>query len=34
MEVKLRDYQQYVYDKTREAFREGFKAPLVVLPCR
>ena len=28
-----RDYQQDVYDKTREAFRQGFKRPLVVLPC-
>ena len=30
----LRDYQKDVYDRTREAFREGYKAPLVVLPCR
>lgn len=29
----LRDYQQDVYDKTVEAFRHGFKRPLVVLPC-
>ena len=29
----LRDYQQAVYDKTVEAFRQGYKRPLVVLPC-
>lgn len=29
----LRDYQQTVYRKTVEAFRQGFKRPLVVLPC-
>lgn len=34
MGVILRDYQQDVFDKTRDAFRMGFKAPLVVLPCR
>lgn len=29
----LRDYQQELYDKTAEAFRHGFKRPLVVAPC-
>lgn len=29
----LRGYQQDVYNKTRDAFRKGFKRPLVVLPC-
>lgn len=29
----LRDYQQTVYDRTVEAFRQGYKRPLVVLPC-
>ena len=29
----LRDYQQTVYDKTVDAFRHGYKRPLVVLPC-
>lgn len=34
MDIKLRDYQEYVYNKTKEAFREGYKSPLIVLPCR
>ena len=29
----LRDYQQTVYRKTVDAFRNGYKRPLVVLPC-
>ena len=29
----LRDYQQDVYRKTVEAFRQGYKRPLVCLPC-
>lgn len=29
----LRDYQQDVYQKTVEAFKAGYKRPLVVLPC-
>ena len=29
----LRDYQQTVYRKTVDAFRQGYKRPLVVLPC-
>lgn len=29
----LRDYQQDLYDKTVEAFRQGFRRPLVVAPC-
>lgn len=29
----LRDYQQDVYQRTVEAFRQGYKRPLVVLPC-
>ena len=31
--MKLRDYQLELIEKTRQAFREGFKAPIVVLPC-
>lgn len=29
----LRDYQQTVYQKTLDAFKRGYKRPLVVLPC-
>ena len=29
----LRDYQQTVYDQTADAFKRGYKRPLVVLPC-
>ena len=29
----LRDYQQTVYDQTVDAFKRGYKRPLVVLPC-
>lgn len=29
----LRDYQQDVYQKTVDAFRQGYKRPLVCLPC-
>ncbi len=29
----LRDYQQDVYRKTVDAFRQGYKRPLVCLPC-
>lgn len=29
----LRDYQQTLYDKTVEAFRQGYRRPLVVAPC-
>lgn len=29
----LRDYQQTVYRKTVDAFKHGYKRPLVVLPC-
>lgn len=32
--VQLRDYQLDIYDKIREAFKKGYKAPLAVLPCR
>jgi superfamily II DNA or RNA helicase len=32
--IKLRDYQQDIYNKTKEAFKKGYKAPLIVLPCR
>lgn len=32
--IQLYDYQQDVYDRTQEAFRKGFKSPLIVLPCR
>lgn len=34
MEIKLRDYQQYVYDKIKEEFRNGVKGVCAVLPCR
>lgn len=34
MEIKLRDYQQYVYDKIKEKFRNGAKGVCAVLPCR
>lgn len=34
MKTQLRDYQQDVYDRARQAFKEGFKSPLIVLPCR
>lgn len=33
-ENTLRDYQKDVYNKTREAFKMGYKSPLIVLPCR
>lgn len=29
----LRDYQKDLYDKTVEAFKQGFRRPLVVAPC-
>ena len=32
--ILLRDYQQEVYNKTKQALMQGFKSPLVVLPCR
>ena len=31
--IQLRDYQNDLYLKTREAFSEGYKRPLVVAPC-
>ena len=34
MGTVLRDYQQEIYDKTRQAFKDGYKNPLIVLPCR
>lgn len=34
MGVVLRDYQQNIYDKTKQALKNGYKNPLVVLPCR
>lgn len=34
MELKLRDYQLDIYNKTRQAFKNGYKNPLIVLPCR
>ena len=30
----LRDYQQEVYEKTKQALKKGYKSPLIVLPCR
>lgn len=32
--VSLRDYQQELYDKIKLAFKNGYKNPLAVLPCR
>lgn len=29
----LRDYQQDLYNKTAEAFKQGYRRPLVVAPC-
>lgn len=29
----LRDYQQDLYDRTVESFKQGFRRPLVVAPC-
>lgn len=34
MSVVLRDYQQDIYDRTRQVLRKGYKNPLLVLPCR
>lgn len=31
--VTLRDYQQSLFDKATDAFRHGFRRPLVVAPC-
>jgi superfamily II DNA or RNA helicase len=31
--MKLRDYQQDLYDKTVAAFKQGYRRPLVVAPC-
>jgi superfamily II DNA or RNA helicase len=31
--MKLRDYQQDLYDKTVDAFKEGKRRVLVVAPC-
>lgn len=31
--MPLRDYQQDVYERTRQAFRSGYRRPLVVEPC-
>lgn len=31
--MKLRDYQTNLINATRQAFRDGYKRPLVVLPC-
>lgn len=31
--MQLRDYQEEVIEETRNAFRKGYKAPCVVLPC-
>ena len=31
--IILRDYQQELYEKTVEAFKQGFRRPLVVAPC-
>lgn len=34
MKLKLRDYQEDIYNKIRKAFKDGYKNPLAVLPCR
>ncbi len=34
MELKLRDYQQDIFDKATEAFKNGAKGICCVLPCR
>lgn len=34
MEIKLRDYQQEVFDGATDAFRKGAKGVCLVLPCR
>ncbi len=34
MEVKLRDYQEKVYNEIRKKFKEGSKGVCAVLPCR
>jgi superfamily II DNA or RNA helicase len=31
--MKLRDYQQDLYDKTVDAFKRGYRRPLIVAPC-
>jgi superfamily II DNA or RNA helicase len=33
MELILRDYQVDIINKTRQSFKDGFKSPLIVLPC-
>ncbi len=30
----LRDYQQEIYNKTKQEFKGGSKGVVVVLPCR
>lgn len=32
--IELRDYQQEVYNKTKQAFKNGSKGVCIVLPCR
>jgi len=32
-ELILRNYQTDIVNKTRQAFKQGFKSPLIVLPC-
>lgn len=34
MKIKLRDYQEELYYKIRQAFKQGYNGPLCVLPCR
>lgn len=33
MNLKLRDYQENLINKVRDAMREGYKRPLICLPC-
>ena len=34
MNLELRDYQIDIYNKIKKAFKDGYKNPLAVLPCR
>lgn len=34
MEVHLRDYQLDIYNKTKQALKNGYRNPLILLPCR
>lgn len=34
MNIQLRDYQQEIYNKIKQAFKDGSKGVVAVLPCR